>query len=189
MITHYEGVASPQGSGGVPPYRRIVVALDGSERAECVLPHVTMLARQFGAAVTLLRVVTPPGPFVHEVPDGAIRDEQLADLPAPYADPERREATGYVWALADHLRAAGCTVDCVEAEGRAAEAIVERARGLGADLIAMTTHGRSELARHVLGSVADEVMRRADCPVLLLRAPEAHDPRPEACDRGAPHRP
>jgi nucleotide-binding universal stress UspA family protein len=189
MSTSEKTAFSPQGSSGVSPYRRIVVALDGSARAEGVLPHVAMLARQFGAAVTLLRVVTPPGPLVPEVPDGAIRDEPWGCGPAPGADPELPEAAGYVRALAVHPWAAGVPVDWVAAEGQAAEAIVERARGLGADLIGMTTHGRGALARHMLGSVADEVMRRADCPVLLLRAPEAHDPRPEACDRGAPHRP
>jgi nucleotide-binding universal stress UspA family protein len=166
-----------------------VVALDGSERAERILPQVAMLARQFGASVTLVRAITRPGPPVPEVPEGAIRGNRAAAAPTPCADRERGKTARYLSALADRLRAEGLMVDWLEAEGPAAAAIVQRARELGADLIAMTTHGRSELARHVLGSVADEVMRRADCPVLVLRAPEAHDQRPEPRDGGAPPRP
>lgn len=170
MSVSRAGTTSPESQGAVSPYRRIVVALDGSERAERILPQVAMLARQFGAAVTLVRVITPPGPLVSEVPEGAVQDDRASSAPAACTDRERCEAAGYLQALADHLRAEGLTVTCLESTGQAAEAIVEGARVVRADLIAMTTHGRSELARHVLGSVADDVLRRADCPVLLLRA-------------------
>jgi nucleotide-binding universal stress UspA family protein len=189
MSAPHERTTGPQSVGRALPYRRLVVALDGSERAERILPQVAMLARQFGATVTLVRVITPPGPPVPEVPEGATRGHRAVPAPTPCADRERGETARYLWALADSLGAEGLRVDWLAAEGQAAEAIVQRAREVGADLIAMTTHGRSELARHVLGSVADEVMRRADCPVLVLRTPEAHDQRPEPRDRGAPPRP
>ena len=170
MIAQEERAADQQDLGSVTTYRRMAVALDGSERAERILPHVVLLAKQLHAVVTLLRVITPPGPLVPEVPEGATRCECRAGAPAPEHEQQRWETGLYLWAIADRLRAAGLTVDWLEAEGRAAEAIVAGARGIGADLIAMTTHGRSELGRHVLGSVADDVIHEADCPVLLLRA-------------------
>jgi nucleotide-binding universal stress UspA family protein len=170
MMAPRERTEGPQDLGSLSSYRRIVVALDGSERAERILPHVVLLAQQFRAAVTLVRVVTPGGPLVPEVPDGAVVHGRTVHAPSPDAERQRWEAGHYVRALADRLRAEGLSVDWLEAEGPAAEAIVARARGLGADLIAMTTHGRSELARHMLGSVADAVVRQADCPILLLRA-------------------
>jgi nucleotide-binding universal stress UspA family protein len=171
MIATHRETALPQSWGTASPYRHMMIALDGSERAERILPHVVMLARQFGAAITLLRVSTPPGPLVPEVPEGALWGATAGAMPASCGDRERGETAQYLWTLADQLRAAGLTVDWVEAEGAPADTIVERARSLGADLIAMTTHSRGLLARQVLGSVADEVMRRADCPVWLLRAP------------------
>jgi len=57
-------------------------------------------------------------------------------------------------------------------EGSAADVIIDRAKSLPAELIAMTTHGRSGLARVVVGSVADEVVRNVICPVLLVRVSE-----------------
>lgn len=170
MIALSEQTADLQDLDNVAAYRRMAVALDGSARAEQILPHVVLLAKQFRAVVTLLRVVTPPGPLVPEALDGWMHAERGACALAADAEQQRWETGRYLWEIADRLRAEGLTVDWLEAEGRAAEAIVAGARAIGADLIAMTTHGRSELGRHVLGSVADDVIREADCPVLLLRA-------------------
>jgi nucleotide-binding universal stress UspA family protein len=86
---------------------------------------------------------------------------------------ERREADSYLRAIADRLRGAGVSVAYEQYMGSAAEVITDRARERGADLIAMTTHGRGGLGRLVFGSVADAVLRSAPCPIFLVRAREA----------------
>jgi nucleotide-binding universal stress UspA family protein len=158
-------------------YSRILVTLDGSELAEEVLPHVEALARTVNATVTLLCVVSPAepafvGPTVssHE----AIISHQVmsvvADDNAMMTEQRRQEAMQYLATIEIRLNKEGLRIEleCLVAQ-RPGEAIVEYGRHLGADLIAMTTRGRTGLGRTVLGSVADEVIRNVDCPVMVVR--------------------
>jgi nucleotide-binding universal stress UspA family protein len=69
----------------------------------------------------------------------------------------------------------GIAVETSTPEGPPEHAILEAARGWPADLIVMTTHGRTGLGRLVFGSVAEAVLRSAPCPVLLIRVAEAED--------------
>lgn len=149
-------------------YRRVLVALDGSELAERVLPHVEALAQKFDSHLVLVRAVARQGPLAsgHEV--GPTTVGRLMD-PTPESQVFEEEAERYLRALADHLRHRGYHVDYEQVEGPAGQVILDRARALGADLIAMTTHGRTGLGRLVLGSVAEEVVTHAPCPVLLVR--------------------
>jgi nucleotide-binding universal stress UspA family protein len=154
-------------------YRRVVVTLDGSERAERVLPYVESLAERFGAALTLLRVaVSAEGVATRTF--GRV----AASIASPLVDPgaaaaaEQRSAAAYLASVADRLRARGIPADHDQRQGPVAEAIVAYALEIEADLIALTTHGRSGLGRAVLGSVAEAVVRRAPCPVLLVRVRE-----------------
>ena len=152
-------------------YDRIVVALDGSELAEGVLPFVAPLIEKFGASVTLLRAITPPGAMLASAvaADGPVID------PMPLVEAERQEAASYLNALAARMREVGLTMQTVVPERSAAEAIVDEARRAGASLIALTTHGRGGLGRLVFGSVADAVLRHAPCPVLLVRVSETEE--------------
>ena len=154
-------------------YARILVALDGSELAERVLPHAEALAGKFGAAVTLLRGTTPPGAMISGAAAGAAPVAGPVVDPTPIIEAERSDAATYLNAVATRLRALGLAVDSVQPEGPAADVIIEEIQRSRADLVMMTTHGRSGLGRLVLGSVADEVLRRAPCPVFLVRATEA----------------
>lgn len=170
-------------------YKRILVPLDGSDLAEQILPHVEALAVAFGSTVVLLRAVASAQRLIAEtavpMPVGAVGGPVLdpktvADLVAE----EKREAETYLASrtadLVGRLGAApmgqgGTNVPSIQhehPEGDAAEVVVERARATGADLIAMTTHGRGGLGRLVYGSVADAVLRNAPCPVLLVRSRE-----------------
>lgn len=143
-------------------YRKVVVPLDGSELAEDVLPHVAELIRGRDSRVYLLSVtpmmrgVTPP----------------LVDL-----RPKREERERVRRELGEYLRTAARRLEPVAADvqvgvrfGRPADEILAFARKVSADLIAMSTHGRSGISRWVFGSVADRVLRGATCPVLLVRA-------------------
>ena len=148
-------------------YGRILVALDGSEVAERILPHVEALAEKFGSTVTLLQATTPPETLV--AASTAEPGAAAAVDPTPTIEAERHETQRYLEAVTDRLRRRGLAVESESPQAGAAEIIVERASELGADLIAMTTHGRGGLGRLVFGSVADAVLRSATCPVLLVR--------------------
>jgi len=143
-------------------YRRILVALDGSETAERILPHVTELARCMNADLTLLRVVEPlsAGEAITEAGFLSSNAFLLRQL----------EAKEYLVRIRTRTSRAGVHPQLeVRSGAPTAQVIVAGACELGADLIAMGTHGRSGLRRMVLGSVAEAVVRTATTPVLLLR--------------------
>lgn len=141
-------------------YRHILVPLDGSAIAEQVLPHVEELAKVLGARVTVLRVTRP----VDTVGGVPVSTEER------WQAEEDAEAIPYLQDLEQRLRARGLETTSARATGPMPATIIAQASGLGADLIAMTTHGRGGLKRLALGSVAEEVVRHATCPVLLVRA-------------------
>ncbi len=85
---------------------------------------------------------------------------------------EKSETESYLATISERLKGQGLNVTTEHAEGRAADVIVDYGAKMGAGLVAMTTHGRSGLARALVGSVADEVVRRSSCPVLLVRVSE-----------------
>lgn len=138
-----------------PRWRRLLVCLDGSDTSASILPVVTAWARHLDLDVHLLHVGYPIG-------DGSEGDFEVPE--------EERIAARQLSAAAADLEAAGVTVERSVAEHpRVAAGIVERASRGRADLIALATHGRTGLARLVAGSVALEVVRRADVPVLTMR--------------------
>ena len=141
-------------------YRKILVPLDGSEMAEAVLPHVEMLARANGCEVVLLRVALNPA-YQFAMTDPAMLGVLVSDMQA--------DAEKYLQRVTAQLQERGLTVSAETAEGYTAECILQVAQEKGVDLIAMSTHGRSGVARWLIGSVADRVMRTAKVPVLLVR--------------------
>lgn len=157
-----------------PNYQRIVVALDGSPLAEAVLPFVEPLALAFGAEMTIVYARPPlESTFAGEMEmsgigmGGAVESIYEADEAI-----ERGDAS-YLGMMRKRLSRRGLTVHTSVPRMRAAAAIVAAARRTDADLIAMTTHGRSGIGRALLGSVADEVLRHAPCPVLLVHPHDA----------------
>src|ERR687886_643980 len=153
-------------------FSRILVALDGSAAAEGILPPVEALADRFGATVILLRAIPA---LERAVAAQAGIAAGLVD-PTPVIEQERSEATNYLERVGERLISRGLSVVWQQPEGSASESILEHAQASNADLIALTTHGRGGLGRAVFGSVADEVLRRARCPVLLLRVTEESRP-------------
>lgn len=135
--------------------RRILVPLDGSERAAAVLPLVATLARADGAEVILLR--TAWDPVRRPVLAAAFAPEKLVEGLAPFRA---------------RLVDAGVSVRALAAYGDAASEVCDAAEREQVDLVAMTTHGRTGLARVVDGSVSETVLRHCRRPVLLVRCPE-----------------
>ena len=132
----------------------IIVPLDGSDFAARALPHATALARSSGAKLVLVRVLT------HRA-SGSAADEMEAIRAALNVD-------------ADAIRADGMRVETIMRRVHpvhaddVARAIAEIADDQQAELIVMSTHGRSGLGRWVYGSVADSVLQQSTTPVLLV---------------------
>jgi nucleotide-binding universal stress UspA family protein len=152
-------------------YERILVALDGSEIAERVLPHVEALAKAFGSTLILLQATTSPAKLMAELGGEIDLAPNIID-PTEILEEEQQEVGEYLAQLSARLKTDGWTVQTDEPQGDAADTIVKRAAELKADLIAMTTHGRSGLGKLFFGSVAESVLHHAACPVLLVRVHE-----------------
>src|SRR5262249_24290411 len=143
------------------PFRRVLVPLDGSPFAEQVLPPATALGAVMKAEHTLLRVVPPllPGDYdLGGTPLVGLPGSRLAQLKAIQEESEE-EAAAYLERLAARHCEQGLSMHTrVVCYDKPAVGILEEAGRLGADLIALATHGRGGLARLLLGSVADKVL-------------------------------
>ncbi|HET7874225.1 MAG TPA: universal stress protein [Methylomirabilota bacterium] len=142
-------------------YKRALVPLDGSPVAETIIPLILEIAGPLDMEVVLLRVVQPQAPVVIE----GSRHVEVEDVEA-----RRLDALEYLTPIAVELRERGVRVETAVRRGLPAEEIVAGAREARADLIAMSTHGRSGLGRLLFGSVAEAVLRHADIPIFLHRA-------------------
>lgn len=145
-------------------YRRIVVPLDGSELAERALPEAEGLARLTGAPLHVVRVIDVAG--LHRLAGFAPAIEAAAL--ARVLEDERTATREYLERIERDLAERGSAVTTEARHGTAAQAIIDTTRT--GDLVVMTSHGRGGMKRWFLGSVAEEVGRRAPVPVLLVRA-------------------
>jgi len=137
---------------------RVLVPLDGSQLAEFVIPYVEAIARASGAGIVLLAAVGEPRRWGDSAP---------VDLKG-----ETHCARTYLETVAGRLHEDLRSKAEMEVTSKpAAKAIIDFAAAIHADLIAMTTHGRSGVARWVLGSVAAKVLHAAETPLLLVRPP------------------
>jgi nucleotide-binding universal stress UspA family protein len=157
-------------------YKSILVPLDGSELAECSLQHVQAIAQGCNVpAVTLLTVIEPSPEFVpHEA-------GSQSQVEAMFREHEQRQAQAIDNANKYLAKASGslskenvaAKADVVLApRGKGvAEVILEYAQNSATDLIIMSTHGRSGIARWAMGSIADRVVRSSTVPVLIVASP------------------
>jgi nucleotide-binding universal stress UspA family protein len=144
-------------------YRRILVPLDGSKRAEAILPHVEQLAQRFEAEVIFFRVVEPPPLMVTPgQPDMALYQQEV--------EQRTEEAELYLKAIEGEFQELGINARMELGQGPVVEAIITAAAQHEVDLIALTSHGRSGLAQVFYGSVAAGVLHRVDRPLLLVRS-------------------
>ncbi len=148
-------------------YNRILVPLDGSKLAECVLPHVESIARGCGAReVIFMRVVEPF--HLQSGGDGfSMSDKDINRINSE----NKTDAENYLGRLTSQTKYEGVNVRSEVIIGRPMETIAEYATKKDVDLITIATHGRSGISRWVWGSVADRILRSACVPVLMVRAP------------------
>ncbi len=142
----------------------ILVTLDGSPESREILPFARALVLTFGARVTLFRVIPPHFPL--SSPFTSLSGHGFQGL-----EDEEGTTREALESEAGLLREEGLSVGVEIATGsHPAEGILEFAEAGGVDLVAMATHGRGGVARLILGSVADKVIRGGTVPVLLHRA-------------------
>ena len=150
---------------------KVLLPLDGSKVGEAAVPYVeklvSMLSPEVKAEVTLLQVVSS---LTHYVVAGE------ASARIPYTEEEmeqiRKKAIAYLNITGKVLKSKGAKVKVKAVIGKTAEEIIRVADEVSANLIAMSTHGRSGLSRWAFGSVTDRVLRRGRRPVLVVRVPK-----------------
>src|SRR5262249_20641323 len=148
-------------------FRTVLVPLDGTPFGEHALPLAVSVARRSGAALHLVRVHLPTVSVEGPVLLDASRDQQ---------DQEREPVCLAEVAARVTARAPGLSVDTQLLEtakaGLLADALLQDAVKVGADLIVLSSHGRTGLARWWLGNVADDLLHRTSLPLLLVHASE-----------------
>jgi nucleotide-binding universal stress UspA family protein len=150
-------------------FKHLLVPLDGSRLAETALPAAAFLAGLFRSTVTLVHLIE------HNAPPAIHSDRHLTD-PA--------EAQAYLAEVARRAFPAGVPVERhvhTTEVSDVARGLVEHAAELGADLIAMCTHGRGGLRGWLFGSIAQQVVGLGAAPVLLVRPTESGNAPPFAC--------
>ena len=142
-----------------PPIERIVVATDFSEGSDAAMERAFALARALGASLDLVHVL----------------DTALLAAPAslggmPLVDPEplMNQIDIALAARVAKATEAGLRCQSSSLDGYPAKEIVRHAEKTGADLIVIGTHGRTGIAHVIMGSVAQRVVQRASCPVLVV---------------------
>ena len=153
-------------------YEIILVPLDGSKIGEAALANVEDLALKVTPCseveVTLLQVIS-------DLTYDFLTENEGFQLPYNEKDLKNIEgmAQRYLETAAGRLRGKGIKVNTMVTEGHAADEIIKVAQKINANLIAMSTHGRSGLGRWTLGSITDKVIRQSPIPVLTVRAKDA----------------
>jgi nucleotide-binding universal stress UspA family protein len=140
-------------------FKRILIPLDSSKLAECVLPHLVAIARICEPEVQLMRVSEPFGVTARlrmiDPVDWQIR---------------KAEAESYLSEIASRLQNAGLRVSIHLYDGRPAEQIIEVAHSWDADLILMSSHGQSGISPWNVSSVVQQVILRAHRSLMIIRA-------------------
>lgn len=140
--------------------KTILVPIDFSDGTHQVLTAATHLAHKEDAEVHLVHVAAPDPDFVpYDAGPQVVREQVAEDL---------REEHRELQKLAADLSESGIKASARMVQGATVETILELAEKDGADCIVMGTHGHGALHRLVLGSVAEGVIRSAQCPVLVV---------------------
>jgi nucleotide-binding universal stress UspA family protein len=140
-------------------FGNILTPLDGSQLAECVLPHVVSIAKAFDAEVTLMRVL-----------DSSNGSNQSTAVDPLEWQIQKAEAESYLRSQAARLQEAGIQVATVLLEGKAADTVIEYARDSGSDLIILSSHGQSGISGWNVSSVVQKIILRVRKSIMIVRA-------------------
>jgi len=142
-------------------YNIILVPLDGSRRAQRILPHVEELTQRYDATIVFLRVVGSEAGHGHS-----------AEFYIEALDRALEEARLYLNGIQGEFSQKGFQVRTIVERGPVVNTIIKVAKRENVDLIAMASHGRAGLSSAFYGSVAAGVLNKVDRPLLLVRADE-----------------
>ena len=147
-------------------YKKIMVPLDGSELAECVLPHVEAFIKGFKACkVVFVRVVEPLTVSFRD--HSILMAKELEETESA----RKSSAEDYLKHVVARLKHEGAELHSEVIVGKIEDSLADYAEDNYIDLILIATHGRSGVSRWVMGSVADKILRSSNVPVLMVRAP------------------
>jgi nucleotide-binding universal stress UspA family protein len=150
-------------------YQTLLVPLDGSPRAEKILPYVENLAMQFKSKVIFLQVVSPPLQFVNpSLYETTIQTDVIHEYLTDFKR-KQEEISVYLASIQEGFQKKGVNTSIFIEQGPAVETIISVAQRENVDLIAIASHGRSGLSRVFYGSVAAGVMQKIDRPILIIR--------------------
>ena len=142
-------------------YRKILVPLDGSKRAEKILPHVEELARRYKAKVIFLQVIEYKTVTTHDA--ALILSDKVFDQ-------AKKQAETHLSGIQGKFREKNIESQTRVTYGPVVEGIINMAAQEGVDLIALASHGRNGLSRVFYGSVAAGLLHRVDRPLLIIRS-------------------
>jgi nucleotide-binding universal stress UspA family protein len=140
-------------------FKRILIPLDSSKLAECVLPHLIAIAKISQSEVLLVHVIEPYDTTIN------IRMIDHVDWQI-----RKAEAESYLSAIAERLRNTGLSVSIQLLDGKSSEQIIKLAQSWNADLILMSSHGKSGLSPWSVSNIVQHVIMLARCSVMIVRA-------------------
>jgi nucleotide-binding universal stress UspA family protein len=152
-------------------FKKIMVPLDGSELAECVLPHVeSFITGCKVSAIVFVRVIEPApmaGPYAtSELDLGKIQEHTKR-----IEEERKSKADKYLKEVVNRLKQDGVKFQTEILVGKAADSLIDYSEANDIGMILMATHGRSGVGRWIRGSMADRILRASRAPVLMVRAP------------------
>ncbi len=143
-------------------YHKILVPLDGSKRAERILPHVEELAKRYKAKVIFLQVI--------EYKTVPTTEAAFINISEQEFDQAKEEAETHLSGIQGEFREKNIESKTHVTYGPVVEGIINIAAQEGVDLIALASHGRGGLSRVFYGSVAAGLLHRVDRPLLIIRS-------------------
>lgn len=141
--------------------KQILVATDFSQRARAAVDLAIEIGKPLGASIELVHA--------YQIPFSLLPEGTILPLTPETVIAIQTESDTRLTAERDRVAATGLRVRTTSLEGAPADAIVAEAEREAADLIVMGTHGRTGFERLALGSIAEDVLRHAPCPVLVVR--------------------
>lgn len=144
-------------------YKKILVPVDGSEKAAKAALHGAELASKLGSALILFHVVPSLPPYVNTSPD------RFGNVQQAIMDEFCRHGQEILTQVKDDLAAYGLNISTDIAIGQPADEICKKVKDTGCDLLVMGSRGLGEIKGYLMGSVSNRVTRHAICPVLIVR--------------------
>jgi nucleotide-binding universal stress UspA family protein len=152
-------------------YKKIMVPLDGSELAECVLPHVDGFVTGCQVeTIIFVRVIEPTRHSLLSSTTNPQYSEMMQENLKLMEEEEKSSAANYLKEVISRVKQGEIKYKTDVLAGKVADRLVDYAEASEIDLIIIATHGRSGISRWVRGSIADRILRSSCAPVLMVRA-------------------